>query len=528
MDTGGSVAGNSPLESQVNEDPERRSVKSSYQEDTRLGVEDNKFNKMLKSPTLEAHPRLEKKIRLMASRSLDRGRDLEAAVATSSVEENSLRSDTGAIPKQLSPSIRQVEETVDPNVVEIVKYSNDSAQLNKGSIIYIENDDDELSSVRMVQNVARSRAPLLHDPHISFDKDVVLRHNRRAQTSPIRRKSDSEHHVSNQIVSILKRKDVDSNSTSSNASPVTFSPSVVDTPVRSSFKQGILKKRSSLDESRYSRSHSPDDRSILNKNQRRNSLEETHGILKQPSVESKDDSIGSSHGILKKKESITPSGEPKHVSISQAVILAAVEICKDIADDDNRSYEIKPILKQDSQSSLGSSAAPKPILKKKHSSDGEEWRNNEETIRPILKSSRKSSRDENSDSDTEHSCGSSLSGSMGHRSILKTDSPAKRRSFCDPFETNLIMQRSKSLENPDSKFELPHTSPERSELPLVSVQERIRSMEQALNCGAIPKAFVTKREMCKERYKTHPVTEDEVSRLVFLKFKISALLCWIL
>lgn len=506
------TSGSSPRHDQAEENPERRSVKSSYQEDTKLGVEDNKFNKMLKSPTLEAHPRLEKKIRLMASRSLDRGRDLEAAVAG-----GSNRQESGAIPKQLtSPANRQVEETVDPNVVEIVKYSHDSPQLNKGSIIYIENDDDELASVRMVQNVARSRAPLLPDPqHISFDKEVVLRHGRRAQTSPIRRKSDSEHHVSNQIVSILKRKDVDSNSTSSNASPVTFSPSVVDTPVRSTIKQGILKKRSSLDESRYSRSHSPDDRSMFNKNVRRNSLEETHGILKQPSVESKDDSIGSSHGILKKKESITPSGEPKHVSISQAVILAAVEICKDIADDDIRGYEIKPILKQDSQSSLfgTSSTTPKPILKKKHSSDGEEWRTaNEEAIRPILKSSRKSSRDENSDTDTEHSCGSSLSGSMGHRSILKSDSPAKRRSFGDPFETNLIMQRSKSLENPEPKFELPHTSPERVELPLISVQERIRSMERALNCGAIPKAFTTKREMCKERFKTHPVTVDEVSR----------------
>jgi hypothetical protein len=45
--------------------------------------------------------------------------------------------------------------------------------------------------------------------------------------------------ASNHIVSILKRKEAaDSSSASSNTSPVTFSPSVVDTPIRNSTKQG--------------------------------------------------------------------------------------------------------------------------------------------------------------------------------------------------------------------------------------------------------------------------------------------------
>uniref|UniRef100_A0A336MFW0 CSON014288 protein n=1 Tax=Culicoides sonorensis TaxID=179676 RepID=A0A336MFW0_CULSO len=518
------------------------SVKSSYQSDTKLSVDDSKFNKMLKSPTLEAHPRLEKRTRLMGgSRSLDRGPVTP-------------ESNTGVIPK-VSPrqyiidvpvvetnnninhsnsnsKVKQIN--TNPQVLEILKYSNDDPQLNKGSIICIENDDDELSSSRMMQDInskQQQRAAFGQEQHISFDKAVESA--AKSQHSPtVRRKSDSEHQtgaISNHIVSILKKKDVESSSApSSNASPVTFSPSVVDTPVRNTTKQGILKKRSSLDESRYSRSHSPDDRSILVKHNRRNSLEETHGILKQPSVESKEDSCHGSHGILKKKESITPSGEPKHVSISQAVILAAAEICKDIVNTglDEAPYEIKPILKQDSQIHTPSNgpAHPKPILKKKFCSEGEELSRNyyddATQIRPILKSSRKSSRDEaNSDTDNESV------GSSGKRSILKTDSPSKRRSFGDPFETNIIMQRSKSLENPEPKHLEVHTSPERVELPLISVQERIKSMEQFLvskpmpasttatnsNVRVVPKSAPVHRRDFKERFKTHPITVDELS-----------------
>lgn len=504
------------------------SVKSSFQTDTKLSVDDSKFNKMLKSPTLEAHPRLEKRTRLMGSRSLDRGPATGEGGVIPKAAPRQYIIDVPVDGSDVSGVKKEKQVDTNPQVVEILKYSNDSPQLNKGSIICIENDDEELSSSRMMQDISNSkqnRAIFSHDTHISFDKAVES--TTKPQLSPgVRRKSDSEHQttMSNHIVSILKRKDVESSSASSNASPVTFSPSVVDTPVRSTKKQGILKKRSSLDESRYSRSHSPDDRSILVKHNRRNSLEETHGILKQPSVESKDESCHGSHGILKKKESVTPSGEPKHVSISQAVILAAAEICKDIVNTglDDAPYEIRPILKQDSQIHTPSNgpAHPKPILKKKYWSEGEELsRSNYEDpiIRPILKSSRKSSRDEgNSDTDTE-----SISGK---RSILKTDSP-KRRSYGDPFETNIIMQRSKSLENPEPKQLEVHTSPERVELPLISVQERIKSMEQFLTkpvtttasnskmtTKVLPKSAPVHRREFKERFKTHPITVDELGR----------------
>lgn len=347
---------------------------------------------------------------------------------------------------------------------------------------------------------------------------------RKKSLSPIMRaKSMEESHLasvgspaSNHIVSILKRKTVESNSSaSSNASPVTFSPSVVDTPVRSNRRQGILKKRCSLDESRYSRSHSPDDRSILVKHTRRNSFEDgtQHGILKQKSYESKEDvstTCGSttavnsivSHGILKKKtdssSTSTPNEQPKHVSISQAVILAAAEICQDMLLDNEHDHEIRPILKSDSQPL----PIPKPILKKKYSSESEE-------IRPILKTSRKSSREENSDSEELK------------RSILKTDSPAKRRSFGDrdTVDPNTVLIRSRSLEHPEPVVVTPVVPQVQNiEKPIISVAERIKNMEKFLcsgpsTSGAVPKkgggCANTRRESF--RFKTQPVTSTEIS-----------------
>ncbi|XP_055843005.1 serine-rich adhesin for platelets isoform X2 [Episyrphus balteatus] len=366
--------------------------------------------------------------------------------------------------------------------------------------------------------------------------------------SPIlRRKSSDE--PTNHIVSILKKKDLaESSSTSSNASPVTFASTTMDTPTRSK-RQGILKKRSSLDESRYySRSHSPDERSILVKSARRNSLEETqHGILKQSSYESKSDGCPSAephHGILKKKDSTSTPSESshpsKHVSISQAVILAAAELCKDIVtsssspptSNDSEYDNIRPILKVDNQEIR----APKPILKKKSSSETEE-------IRPILKTSRKSSREESSDQ----------SDDQGKRSIRKTDSPAKRRSFTESSSSASEMaaavaeanagglQRSKSLESEEAPEdeggavggEMEPIEMMVEEKPLsLSVAERVRNMERFLNsnsgqssddislancsAGAIPKIqrpSAIKREMYKDRFRTQPVTNDEIQCL---------------
>lgn len=358
------------------------------------------------------------------------------------------------------------------------------------------------------------------DQHYYSDASSATSHLTAPKAAPRRKSSEessSSSSATNHIVSILKKKDHnESSSASSNASPVTFSSSVVDTPTRtSSSKQGILKKRSSFDESRYSRSHSPDERSILVRTPRRNSLEEMQhagggGILKQRSYEIKSDAgttvTNEPHGILKKKETSTPSeaGYPKHVSISEAVILAAAELCKGAAAGSDGEFEIRPILKQDTPTI----STPRPILKKKYSSETEE-------IRPILKSSRKSSREESSDVDTD-SC----------RSILRTDSPAKRRSLCgsDPFDSNIVLERSRSYEvetyehlhqqqvrNDGGAIALPPLAVAAAtvaiEKPLISVQERIKNMERALS-GDSPSPRVSLK---RSRFKTQPVTIDEIS-----------------
>ncbi|XP_020715082.1 uncharacterized protein LOC101448859 isoform X3 [Ceratitis capitata] len=398
----------------------------------------------------------------------------------------------------------------------------------------------------------------------------------------------------NHIVSILKKKDHiagESSSASSNASPVTFSANVVDTSNKKQKRAGILKKRSSLDESRYySRSHSPDERSILIKSARRNSLEETaglqqqqqHGILKQSSYESsKSDGCPSAtephpHGILKKKDSTsTPSDggthAPKHVSISQAVKMAAAELGRETADNqaaggeyeecgytpNNEEYEIRPILKLESITSDDVMRAPKPILKKKSSGDSDEYE-----IRPILKTSRKSSRE-------EFDLGGSISEDGRHysepptvRPILKTDSPSKRRSLGgeeleqDVFSgenlsghsPGLLKRRTRSLERQEAPvvdlaaalnaIATSQAAPvEFVSAPIttggsISVAERIKNMEMFLNTngspttptdvntswesplqgGATPrllKPSAIRRDMYRDRYKTQPITNDE-------------------
>ncbi|KQS43170.1 uncharacterized protein Dere_GG14864, isoform H [Drosophila erecta] len=384
----------------------------------------------------------------------------------------------------------------------------------------------------------------------------------------------------NQIVSILKKKEHGlgecNSSASSNPSPVTFSSSVVDHPLAGAGRckrQGILKKRSSLDESRYySRSHSPDERSILIKSARRNSLEEAgtglspaqaHGILKQSSYDSsKSDGCPSAtesqpHSILKKKDSLsTPSdgGCHKHVSISQAVTLAAAELAAHdgIPFDDGEEHEIRPILKQESTSSEEAVRPPKPILKKKSFGEADEHE-----IRPILKSSRKSSREEFDLSGFENEANDSLS------SILKTDSPSKRRSLGsalhDLDESNtspsLLKRRTRSLERQDvqpgmnlaAALDAIATSQAAPSTPVdfvttpssISVAERIKRMEllstptsraaggansswesplQASSSDhggpttpRVLKPSVLRRDLQRERYKTQPVTNEEMS-----------------
>ncbi|XP_017767516.1 PREDICTED: supervillin isoform X2 [Eufriesea mexicana] len=224
-------------------------------------------------------------------------------------------------------------------------------------------------------------------------------------------------------VSILKHKisDIDtdqnlSNTMSHTVLPVTFSPSVRDPTHK---RHGILKKRSSLDESEIlrRRSCSPDVSSSDNtcsefrpilKNQRRSSLDEIikrdqspdpqpTSILKRKSSredDREDRQVGSvePQGILKRKSAnsqrITTINH--HVTITMdATNVNSSEILD--------GSEVRPILKKkySREESFGSdspSLEPRPILKKKSSTESDE--HDDKPKKTILKCTRKSSQDE--------------------------------------------------------------------------------------------------------------------------------------
>jgi len=244
-------------------------------------------------------------------------------------------------------------------------------------------------------------------------------------------------------VSILKHKTVDSeagdrqvSSGSFHApSPVTFSPSVTESV--SHKRHGILKKRSSLDESEIlrRRSCSPDVsfadniysefRPIL-KNQRRSSLDDIikrdqspdqqpASILKRKSSREDDReihrlSLGSPEpqSILKRKlaNSMRANSVNHHVTIASDV--ASTNMSGNMSTSTNANFisessegsEVKPILKkkygkEELTGSDISSLEPRPILKKKSSTESDEHEH-DRPKKTILKSSRKNSYEEGS------------------------------------------------------------------------------------------------------------------------------------
>lgn len=369
-------------------------------------------------------------------------------------------------------------------------------------------------------------------------------------------------------VSILKRKINDelkyegSTASSAHTPPVTFSPSVVE-PTTTNRKQGILKKRRSLDESQVlrHRSCSPDvangksdSKSIL-KPQRRSSLEEIirskspdpniQGILKRRTSRNEEDqdSLNSPQGILKRRSGASSAGSTTsspHISIATAVILAAAGGAEIVLDSPET---VKPILKKKSFSDehpleMGSTEGLKPILKKKSSTDTDD--SEERPKRPILKLSKNSQDSKDSD-DSETTRSISLLRQLYQNSndsssecevkpILKQsgsreDSPRPKLSFSADRELpndetqDVMLRRSKNVRRPSSvcqdinfssnvKVEREEDRELKKPRPL-SVTELIMNFDQITSStGAIPKKSSLKRNS--DRCRTQPITFNEL------------------
>ncbi|XP_077280924.1 supervillin isoform X1 [Temnothorax americanus] len=300
-------------------------------------------------------------------------------------------------------------------------------------------------------------------------------------------------------VSILKHKTVDgeggdrqaSSGGSHAPSPVTFSPSVME-PV-SHKRHGILKKRSSLDENEIlrRRSCSPDVsfadniysefRPIL-KNQRRSSLDEIvkrdqspdqqpASILKRKSSREDDReihrlSLGSPEpqSILKRKlaNSVRANNVNHHVTIASDV--ANTTVSGNTIANTNASLvseclegsEVRPILKKKygKEELVGGdtlSIEPRPILKKKSSTESDEHEH-DRPKKTILKSSRKNSYEEGS-YETESTSPRKLSVLKNRVSEIENVRPILKQSSgsryyddtCDLTADSFLRKRAQSV-----------------------------------------------------------------------------------
>lgn len=334
-------------------------------------------------------------------------------------------------------SLARLDKLTGPSAIEECgSVNHDDAQQEPPSDIQslISKDSDDISG--KICSIPK-RSPISVNEDSLNSTDTVPAENEELNTSPTRptssilkkKVSDCKQNISSPVpVSILKRKtsqdEAGSNSScSAHATPVTFSPTVKENSNSNSRRQGILKKRASLDESEVMRrrSCSPDMNHSLTrancefrpilKNQRRSSMEELvrrtqspdpqpHSILKRKA--SRDDEseerINASpepQGILKRKSNVSSSsssnsGSP-HISISQSVIISSIPSMEFAVEG---SDLVRPILKKKSSSeetNTGDSSltdTPRPILKKKTSIDVEE--SDDRPKKPILKSKKHS------------------------------------------------------------------------------------------------------------------------------------------
>ncbi|XP_013190593.2 supervillin isoform X1 [Amyelois transitella] len=331
---------------------------------------------------------------------------------------------------------------------------------------------------------------------IDFEKQSAMFSDLNNDSSSQNRRLDtSATSCSHTPVSILKRKSIHDENTLSTSNhaiaspPVTFSPSVIEPrSCRSENRQrqGILKKRCSLDESQVARRRScspevsfAEDGSLdMNKpilKNRRSSLEDVvrnrspdgqiQGILKRKMSKEEehvheDISNGSPepHGILKRKSNSSSSSSTtsSHVSIAQAVLLAAAGGAE-IIDDDKEI--VRPILKKKSFSEerpcpdILLTDTPKPILKKKSN----EYEENDFDLpkKPILKSSKKLSGDEGQASSFDLS---EDDRSSRRPSLLRSRTSDHSGSECDATVKPILKQRGSSLSRERSQSPRPRLS----------------------------------------------------------------------
>ncbi|XP_050351467.1 uncharacterized protein LOC126774154 isoform X2 [Nymphalis io] len=332
---------------------------------------------------------------------------------------------------------------------------------------------------------------------IDFEKQSAMFSDLNNDSSSQNRRLENSSTCHHTPVSILKRKSIHEENNITNpqnntitSPPVTFSPSVIESRNKcrseNRQRQGILKKRRSLDESQVARRRScspevsfADDGSSdtckpILKN-RRSSLEDvvrTHspdgqiqGILKRKMSREEDHltddiSHGSPepHGILKRKSNSSSSSSTtsSHVSIAQAVLLAAAGGAELVEED---KEAVRPILKKKSFSEerpspdLLSSDTPKPILKKKMTEhDDYDF---EIPKKPILKSSKKMSGDEGHTSSFDMS---EDDKSSRRPSLLRSRTSDHSGSECEAPVKPILKQRGSSLTRERSQSPRPRLS----------------------------------------------------------------------